>query len=192
MKVVFALVFGLILPIAAWADDATDAADDALKAYKSGDMVEAARQWEYAAQLARQQRSAGMLDLLPGPLQGWTEDEAESTAVGGAMFGGGTNATKTFSKGDSSVTMSLSADNPMLAMFSMMANNPAMVSQSGQKPVTIEGQRGTLEYDKSERSGELTLVAYGKYLLQVNGDGVDADTLMEYAKGTDFDELSKR
>ncbi len=193
MAVKYLAVLLLGWPLLAAADDITDAIAEGSKAYKQGQFAEAATQWEYAAQLARQKRGEGLLKLLPSAPSGWTEENAESAAAGAAMFGGATTASKRFSDGkDGEVNANLSTDSPMVMGFAQMASNPMFASQSGNKPVTIEGQRGFYQYDAESRSGELTIVAYGKHLIQVSGSSVSEETLKQFARAYNYAELAKQ
>ena len=97
-----AVIAAAALPARA-ADDILDAIDQARKAYQSGDLGEAKQQLDTASQLIAQKNAEGFATLLPEPLAGWTADKAQSQAVGTAMFGGASSATRNYhnSKGDS-------------------------------------------------------------------------------------------
>src|SRR3954447_2068504 len=89
---VAALLLGIATASGAHADDVTDQINEALKAYQNHDTQTAIAALDAADNLLRQSRAEGLKKLLPPVPTGWTADAAASSAVGVAMFGGGTTA----------------------------------------------------------------------------------------------------
>src|SRR6476646_5225784 len=73
-----------------FADDITDAIEQARKAYQSGDYGTAKQSLDLASQLIGQKNAEGFAALLPAPLAGWKADEAQTTALGQVAFGAST------------------------------------------------------------------------------------------------------
>jgi hypothetical protein len=71
----------------ALADDITEAMDQAIKAYKSGDLGTVKQSLDLASQLIGQKNAESFAALLPNPLPGWKADKAQTTAIGAAAFG---------------------------------------------------------------------------------------------------------
>src|SRR5689334_7349019 len=89
----------LLVASVARADDVTDQVNEALKAYQNHDTQTAIAALDAATNLLRQSRAEALKKLLPAVPPGWTADEAESTAVGVAMLGGGITASRTYHNG---------------------------------------------------------------------------------------------
>jgi hypothetical protein len=191
------LVVRLVVPVlVVWfsafasADEVTDAANEALEHYRNKNYSEAAAAFDYAAQLARQKRGAELERFLPRPLAGWEAQDAKSTAVGAAMLGGMVSAEREYRKGESSVTVTIVTDSPMIAGVTMMLSNPMFATSEGGKLRTIGGQKAIVKFDASDRSGEIQVVAGGRYLVTVKGSSVEEKDLVDYAAAVDFKGLA--
>ena len=191
MKKLILLTILASLAIAAPADDVMDWIDDGVTAYKAKDYSEAITNLEYAAQLIRQLKGDALTGAMPSPLSGWKQVESEGTAVGAAMFGGSTGASARYEKGNSWCDIQITTDNPMLAGMAMMFSNPMMLTASGQKLIKIGGEKAALDYDKDDRSGEITFVIAQNVLVQISGGEISEDDLRAYAKAIDFGKIEK-
>ena len=183
-----ALAIALVLSFGAvgHADDVTDAIDEAMEYYKKGDFTQAAGNLDYAAQLVRQKKGGQLENVLPEALPGWTADDASSQAYGAAMMGGGVTAERRFTKGDSSITVNLSADSPMLQGMVMMMSNPMFATSDGGKLEKIAGQRAIVKYTPSDRSGNVNIVYGNRYLITVEGGNVEKNDLKAYAEAVNY------
>lgn len=172
--------------VAAYADDIDDAIQKAAKFYQEGNTQEAVGQLELAAQLIRQQRADKMKALLPEPLAGWEADEAEATAVGGAMLGGGTTLKRAYRKDGKRLTVQIMADSPLVQGMMAFMGNPmfgGMAAQGG-KTMVINDQQAVL------KENALSMAVGGKYMIEVTGEaGMDED-LVAYAKAIDLKKLA--
>src|SRR5258707_15438612 len=93
-------LLGAIAP-AAWADDITDAMDQARKAYQAGDLGNAKQSLDLASQLIGQKNAEAFATLLPNPLPGWKAERAQAQAAGAVAFGGSmASRSYTNAKGD--------------------------------------------------------------------------------------------
>ncbi len=187
------LLLMLVLPLRA--DDVTDWVDDGLKAYKAGNFSEAAQSLEYAAQLIRQQKGEAFTAVFPKAPAGWTQLDAEGTAVASSLLGGATGATTSYERESEgiydNVNISITTDSPMLSMVSMAFANPMFMSGDGQRMIKINGQKALLEYDAEDRSGSIQIVLNQNVLVSVDGNGVSEDELRSFAQGIDFDKVSE-
>jgi hypothetical protein len=167
------------------ADDVDTAIDQGKELYKSGNFKQAITQLEYAAGLIREMRGNSLSNFLPPALPNWSMDESESHSAGAAMFGGGTNVSRAYHKGDTTVRISITADSPMLQSIMMMLSNPFILQSQGGKLRMIKGQQVVFNQD-----GAMAVIN-NSYLVQVEKDGqagsdIDPD-VMAYTQAIDFD-----
>jgi hypothetical protein len=181
---VIGLLGAAVIPALA-ADDILDAMDQARKAYQAGDMAEAKQQLDTASHLIAQKNAEGFVKLLPAALPGWTADKAQAQAIGAAMFGGASSATRSYTdaKGDR-VEISITGDSAMLMQFAALLNNPALASAMG-KLVKVKGMRAIQNND-----GDVIVVVANKFVINVQGSA-DAGTKLAYANAVDVAALAK-
>ncbi len=172
------------------ADEVSDAIREALQAYQSGDYSMAVSNLNYATQLVQQLKSDQLATVAPPPLQGWQASEVKKSAAG-AMYGGGVSIERSYTKGDSTVELSITADAPMLQGFLMMMNNPMMLSGGNGRLTKIAGHKAIVEFSNEDRSGQVTIVHANRFLIQISGNGVDQDTLRRYAEKVGFSQLEQ-
>ena len=164
------------------ADDVTDQIGEALKAYQNHDAQTAIAALDAAANLLRQSRAEGLKQLLPPVPAGWTADDAESTAVGVAMLGGGTTASRAYHNGDQRVEVQIIADSPMLQGVAALIGSP-LAAAGGVKTVVVGGRR--LSYTDGDHS-YMTVVA-DKVIVKVGGSADTPDpTLKSFIGAIDF------
>jgi hypothetical protein len=169
------------------ADDVTDQINEALKAYQNHDTQTAIAALDAASSLLRQSRAEGLKKLLPAVPPGWTADNAESTAVGAAMLGGGITASRTYHNGSQRVEVQIIADSPMLQGMAGLLNSP-LAAMGGMKTVVVSGRR--MSYNDSDNS-YMTLVA-DKVIVKVEGSKDTPDpTLKSFIGAIDFAAIEK-
>ncbi len=179
MRFIIAALVLIATPV--WADDVTDAIDQARDLYDDGQTQAAITQLEFAAQLIRQARGAGLQAFLPDALDDWTAEPPQSQSAGAAMFGGGTTVSRSYAKGSSNVEISIITDSPLLQSMMMMFSNPAMLAAQGGQLQMIQGQQAVLQAN----NGGVMMVLNNTYLIQVQGNATDADYLA-YANAIDI------
>lgn len=179
-----AVLAALAMPAHA-ADDILDAIDGARKAYQAGDMGGAKQSLDLASQLIAQKNAEAFSALLPAPLSGWKAEKAQATAVGAAMFGGASAATRNYTnaKGDN-VEVSITGDSAMIMQFGPMLNNPALAGAMG-KLVRVGDQRAI-----QTNEGDVMMLVANKFLVHVQGSA-DAAVKLSYAQAVDVAKLSK-
>ena len=180
-----AALFVAVATNPARADDILDAIDQSRKAYQAGDMAAAKQSLDLASQLIAQKNAEGFAALLPEPLAGWKAEKAQVNAVGAAVFGGVSAATRSYTnaKGDT-VEISISGDSALLMQFAPMLSNPAMAGALG-KLIRIGDQRAV-----QNQEGDIMMVVANKLLINVQGTA-DAASKLAYAKAIDAGKLSK-
>jgi hypothetical protein len=169
------------------ADDVTDQINEALKAYQNHDTQTAVAALDAAANLMRQTRADGRKKLLPPTPPGWSADEAQSTAVGVAMLGGGIAANRAYHNGDQRVEVQIVTDSPVLQGMAALIGSP-LATMGGMKTVVIGGRR--MSYTESDHS-YMTVVADEVIVrLEGNADTPDA-TLKSFIGAIDFAAIEK-
>jgi hypothetical protein len=169
------------------ADDVTDQINEALKAYQNHDTQTAMAALDAASNLLRQGRAEGLKKLLPAVPPGWTADKSESTAVGAAMLGGGTTASRTYHNGSQRVEVQIMADSPMLQGMAALLNSP-LAAMGGMKTVVVSGRR--MSYNDSDNS-YMTLVA-DKVIVKIDGNkDTPEPTLKSFIGAIDFAAIEK-
>jgi hypothetical protein len=154
-----------MLAAAAVADEFTDTLEGALEAYRAGDVTAAQQDLEYAGKLLTAMKSDSLATFLPPAPTGWTREDAgdggEAAGMMG-MFGGGTVASATYTRGSDEMTLSLIANSPMITgMAGMLSGIAAM---GGGKPMRI--QRTEFALNEQDLQG----VVGGKVMVSVGGN----------------------
>ena len=179
-----ALLAAVTMPALA-ADEIIDAIDQGRKAYQSGDIAGAKQQLDLASQLIAQKNAEAFVALLPAPLPGWKAEKAQSHAVGAALLGGASAASRTYTNANGdNVEVSITGDSALLMQFAPMLNNPAMAGMMG-KLIRIGDQRAIQNAD-----GDVIMVIANKTLINVQGSA-NAASKLSYAQAIDVAKLSK-
>jgi hypothetical protein len=178
------LLAAVVMPALA-ADEIIDAIDQARKAYQAGDMANAKQSLDLASQLIGQKNAEGFAALLPAPLPGWKAEQAQANAIGAAMFGGASNASRNYRNAkDDTVEVSITGDSAIIMQFAPMLSNPALAGAMG-KLIRIGDQRGIQTTD-----GNIMMLVANKFMIQVQGSA-DSASKLSYAQAVDIAKLSK-
>ncbi|HTI80973.1 MAG TPA: hypothetical protein VL614_11050 [Acetobacteraceae bacterium] len=181
------LLLAVAVPQAVHADDVTDQINEALKAYQNHDTRAAIAALDAAENLLREARADALKNLLPPVPPGWSADNAESTAVGVAMMGGGTTASRTYHLDAQQVEVEIMGDSPMLQGLAALLGSP-FAAAGGMKTVVIGGRR--MSYAENDNS-YMALVA-DKVIVKVSGNKETPDpTLKSFVQAIDFAALEK-
>jgi hypothetical protein len=177
-----ALLGALAAP--AFADDITEAMDQARKAYQAGDLGNAKQSLDMASQLIGQKNAESFAALLPNPLPGWKAEKANTTALGAVGFGASV-ASRSYqnAKGDN-VEVQITGDSAMVSQIAVFLSNPAMAGAMG-KLIRVGNQRGIQDND-----GNVKMVVANKFLVSVDGSA-DAASKLAYAQAIDVAKLGK-
>jgi hypothetical protein len=175
----------------AYADDVTDTINQALNNYKEGKLSDAAQNLDYAAQMVRQKKGTELQKFLPAALAGWKAQDSKSEAMGASMFGGMLSAERKYEKDQSIINIKIITDSPMLQSMMMIFSNPMLASSDGGKLQNIKNQKAIVKYNTEDKSGKISIIVANKYLIEIDGETVDQQALIDYASAVDFDTMIK-
>ncbi len=179
MRPVFLSVF-LLLPLQGAADEITDTLNAAIEAYEEGEIADALDEVAYATQLLNALQAEGLTAFLPEPMPGWEREVTENASAALGFMGGGTAAEATYSGGGDRFTITIMADNPMVASMAGILGNRVIMSTMGQ--IERINRENFLNAD-----GSISGLIGGRILLQAEG-GTDED-MIAHLEQIDFDEL---
>ncbi|SDL80202.1 hypothetical protein SAMN05661010_02601 [Modicisalibacter muralis] len=179
------LLISLLLATPAVADDVLMAIDDARKAYEAGDMKTSRQALQTASQLIAQQAAENLTKVFPAPLDGWQAAEATSSAGGGLLGVGVTQASRQYSHPqEGEVSISIMGDSPMLMQFAVMFSNPAMAGAMGKLIRLDSGQQAI-----QDEQGTLIAMIDNRYLIEVSGSA-NNEIKLEYLEAMDLAALT--
>lgn len=145
--IILAAAVGLgAAPVAA--DEISDAIESALEAYQDGDVQYSIEELNFALQLLKEMKAQNLSAFLPEAPEGWTREIDPQAAASLGVMGGGTGAQAEYTDGVTSFTITIMADNPMVAAMSGLLGNPAMVSASGGKLVRVGREKFVAQDDQ--------------------------------------------
>jgi hypothetical protein len=188
------LIAALSIGRPALADEVTDQLDAARKAYDSGDLRGTVDILNFAVAKIKEQVTAQLLRLLPEPLPGWQADPAQSESAGIAAMITGTNLSRRYYRPDGAeVTLSVTADSPLLPMLTMFLSSPFMMqADPDTKPYSLKGQRGMLKHSPEGNEYEASLMVGNRILIQGRGRGpTDENVVQQYLEAMDLDAIEK-
>jgi hypothetical protein len=176
------VAFALAFALPAAADEFTDTLESALKAYRDGDVGAARADLDYAGKLLTAMKSEALAKFLPAALPGWTRDEASAEEAGGmmGMFGGGTSAAASYTRGAEELTITLVADSPMLSGIGAMITG--MAGLAGGKPIRVQRTEFT------DQDGTLQGMVNKRVMVAVSGEASVEDKTA-YLEAMDFGAL---
>lgn len=183
------IIVPILVALAGWgirpalADDIHDALGQADSAYSSGDCGKAKKAADLASTLLGQLAAEQMAKALPGPLDGWTAEDASGDSTAAAMFGGGVQAERSYSDADGQqLRIQVVADSPLVAQMAGLYANPAMAAMMG-KLVKVGGQQAV-----QNDQGELQMLVDNRILVTVTG-AAPAEVKQAYAAAVDLSKL---
>ena len=158
------------------ADEVTDTLSAALQAYEDGDIDYAIEELDYARQLLQDLSAQALTAFLPEAPAGWTREISEAgTNAGLAMLGGGVAAEAVYTDGSDRFTLSLMADNPMVAGFAPMIASAGML---GLKMHRVGAEKF---YENDDQ-----LLALVDNRILVQAEGAPADVMIGVLEKIDF------
>jgi len=163
----------------ALADEVIDTLSSALQAYEAGDIENALQELDYARQLLRDMSTKALTGFLPDPPAGWTREVSDSDiSTGLVFFGGGTGAEAIYSDGTDQFTLTIMADNPMVAGFAGMIANAGLMGMKMRRVGT------EMFYDTD---GQLSALIDKRILIQA--EGADPEVMAPILERIDFKAL---
>ncbi|EKD28593.1 MAG: hypothetical protein ACD_79C00268G0002 [uncultured bacterium] len=185
MEKLKAVISILMLSTMIYADEISDSINEALTKYNGGDLTEASNSLNYAITLISQKKGDALSGIFPKALDGWEAEEVNSSQI----FGGGISADRQYNKGESSISISMASDSPMLQATMMLFSNPMFATADGAKMETINGQKAIVKYKPEDKNGDVQIVVGNRFLVTVNGNSVSKEEMIEYVKSIDFAKL---
>ncbi|MDM3871128.1 hypothetical protein QSV34_07125 [Porticoccus sp. W117] len=178
MKTTLPLIAALLLASPAFADKVTEQIELGIEAYNDKDYQAAIDELQYAISQIQSKLDKDNAQLLPEPLEGWKAEDVEHNNAAMAMMGGGTHMSKRYRKGRESVEISISANSPMVTGLGAMINNPMLLrSDPNAEPFRYQRNKGIKR--KERNSVEITLMLAGQILLQVKGQNLSDEAVLE-------------
>lgn len=156
-----ALCAALLAPInvlPASADEISDAIQRAMDAYAAGDIALTSEELTYASQQLQSLKSDALAAYLPAAPDGWTREINSDMAAGLAIMGGGTGVEASYSGPEASFTITLMADNPMVASMGAM-----LASGMAGKMIRV----GSVKF--TDQDGSLATMVANRVLVQAQG-----------------------
>lgn len=169
-----------LLPATAHADEITDALDAATAAYKNGEIQYALEELDFARNKMLTLKTDALTAYLPEAPAGWTRTVNTEMNAGMAMMGGGVGAEARYNSDDAEFTITMMADNPMVASMGAMLANAGMM---GLKLERIGRQKFMVQ------EGEYTGLIDNRVLIQARGD--QPELILDTLKTIDFTALGK-
>lgn len=166
-----ALALTLALPV--HADEVSEAIQRALDAYNAGDTATAAEELTYASQQLSTMKADSLAAYLPEPPEGWTREVNTDMSAGLQLMGGGVGAEASYSGPDTSFTLTLMADNPMVASMGAM-----LASGLAGKMIRVGPEKFT------DQDGSLAAMIGNRVLVQAQG--APAEVMIPVLEKLDF------
>lgn len=162
------------------ADEVSDTLNSALAAYEDGDLQYAMEELDFAKQLMTVMKGEALSAFLPDAPDGWTRTDSTEMGAGLAFMGGGVGAEAEYRNGNETFSITITANNPMIAvMAGMMGNAGAMGI-----PLVRVGREKFMNQD-----GDLTAMIGNQVMVQASGG--DLDTMIDLLKTMDLRGLGK-
>ncbi len=184
----FLAFFLLVLASHASADEIEDQIKLGLEAYQQADYKGAIDELNYAIAQIREKLNAQQSVLLPEPPEGWTASEVKNDSAAMAMMGGGTNMSRTYTRGDEEVEIRIMANSPMVAASLALVNNPMLMGNDPElKPFRYKKMKGSKRINDDEI--EIMLALAGQIMVQVTGSNTSEEAVQQFLDIIDFDKI---
>lgn len=159
--------------------------DNAKKAYADKDYELAKLELQDALKRINDNASAALGNTFPKAPAGWQTEEQRT--VSNPMAG--SEISQLYKNGDAAITAKITHNSPLLASYAAMFNNPMLMQ--GEK-VRIGREHAMLKMNDDGKSGELTYLVKGKYLIQITGNGLsDKQVIIDLIKAWDIATIKK-
>jgi hypothetical protein len=132
MRLFLAIIALWALPLTALADDVSDKLQSALDAYAKGDLKTATTDLAMANGAIARAKQARIVAMLPPAPDGWTLSVNDEYTANLAMAGGGSGTEANYTDGQgNTLTVSITADSPMMMGMAGMLMNAQMMAMMG-------------------------------------------------------------
>ena len=197
-----ALLAILLLPLAACGGDGGDFDGDVEETGEPGvlgrlgEMQSAVEKMQESAERAPAEpvNFRTLRELLPQEAVGLAQTNVEGS-TDGAMGFSISQVEATYGEGDAEIDLSILDYGaiPSMAMMGLgwtMADIDRESGSTYERTVTFGGERGYRTYDSERRSGEFNLLVADRFVVQVEGSGVDDDDLEAALRAVDLSGLA--
>ena len=112
--------------------------------------------------------------LLPDAPSGWTAQDPEGRSVTAGAFKI-SEASRRYTKGNAQITADhvRLAQNPAVPMLAMAFSVTEESSNGYRKPFTVSGVNGSEQWQKNNKSSEITAFTPNQIMIQLQGNGLD-------------------
>lgn len=166
------------------ADQLTDTLDAVKKSYEAGDYNAARKALDLASQLLVQKSAAGLANLLPPVLPGWTARDFEPSSFKTSVLLASAATRRYTDSMGRTVDISITGDSAFLAQIIQLINTPRLLGLVG-TIIVVAGQ-STLQ----TRDGDLYVVVDNRYLVSISGSASLEDKLA-YAGTVDYGAIAR-
>jgi hypothetical protein len=186
-----ALVLIAMLPASAQtaADPIADAIQAALKAHQAHQPADTAKALQLASNLLAEKLGGGISAAMPREIGDWERGKVETQSL--ASSGGGTVTNCSYRKGEKGtaterkVSVSITADSPLLTKLSTLLKSPMLGELLGQKATKVGDYDGMF----IAKEGVLQLSVAERFLIVVQGKKLTEEEMKALALGLKLDAL---
>lgn len=178
--------------------EAISSLDTAKDLINSGDLVKASEEIQYALTKVNEILAKQLEAFLPAAPKGYNEENREASSLGSAgMFVGSANALSASSSYSNEAGSYLNVNIGVGGLMGKAAGLASMGqmwggSSTGAESTRIKGYTGTLEYDRENQSGKLSLQVGDETSVMIEGSMIDStDVLRSLAESMDLAGLEK-
>jgi hypothetical protein len=175
------------------ADDVTDQIKAGLTAYEDKDYRTAVDELKFAVAQLEKLKNTQNQTLLPKALEGWKVENKgnNDNQMAMAMLGGGTSIKGIYTRKAEKIEIEVLANSPLLAMMTLMLNNPAMMAgQKNTEPFRYKKAKGMKK--RNGKTIEITLLLAGQIMIKIIGKNLDDEkVLKEYLNAFDLAKLKE-
>lgn len=174
--------------VPALADDVLDQLKKAGDFYQAGHYGKAAEELRWALTVIETKQGEQLAKYLPAGPEGFTASSPETTN----LPGGGSQTSRTYTKGDSQLTLEMNLNSPLVQSMGMLFASPFFMNQPNSKPLQVKGERAVQEFQADGKEGKITLLLGGKLLITVEGEEIESpDAMAALANQLDIAALKK-
>jgi hypothetical protein len=148
-----------------------------------------------ATSLATLKRIEAVLATFPPAPEGFEkvenelDDQARADRMMGGLGGAFGSVIEQRYKGEHRIDVTVTADSPMVQMFSMALGNPALMDKDSER-IEYGQDEAILKKTANGRARELTIIVAGKHIVLVNYGSDDEDALFAMFDQAFVDRLS--
>lgn len=203
MKKILILLLVTVFSLGIFAQSAKSEALGSLNTARSqidsGQYLKAQEELNYAQAKISEILSEELIEFIPSAPAGFTlqDKSAQSLGQAGAIIGSANSiaATGNYTKGNTELDLTIMVGG-VTGQVAGLVGLAAMfggLTDAGTKTVRINGNNATMEYDKNDKSGSLTIKVGEKMSVIVSGENLsNSDEMKTLAEKVDYDALLKK